>query len=110
MVHVPHDGNHRRTIDLFTLYLIDGTYQFSLDIIVFLHYRIVPHLFHDQGGSITIQWLVDGYHHAHLHQFLDHLSRLDRHALGQIGNRYGLRYLHVMDNRGRGLYKSVLGV
>ena len=61
--------------------------------------HVVAHLFDHQGRGIAIEYFIDGRHGAHLHQFLDDITGLDRHALGKIGDRDGIRHFHVTHHR-----------
>ena len=46
----------------------------------------MAHFLDHEDRGVLIQRLVDRDHHAHLHQHLDHFTRLDSHQLGQIGH------------------------
>ena len=41
-----------------------------------------------QRRRVVVEHLVDGGHHAHVEQLLEHLARLDAHRLGQIGDAH----------------------
>jgi hypothetical protein len=63
----------------------------------------MAHFLDRQRGGFLIDDLVDGDHHAHLEEILDHLSGLDRHFLSQIGNANGLGQSDVT-HHGRGWF------
>ena len=50
----------------------------------------VAHFRHHQLGGVGIDRLVDGRHHAHAHQRLDHVGAALGHALGEFLDRDGL--------------------
>ena len=66
-----------------------------------LHHRGVPHLLDDQHRGVAVDGLVDGHHHAHPHQRLDQVGRLDRHPLRQIADGDRLGYRDVAVSRAR---------
>jgi hypothetical protein len=91
VIDVTHDGDHGRTGHLVFAFLFGAGLQLFFEI-----------------GGIVVQNLVDGRHGAHLHQGLDYVAGLDRHALGQIGYRYGFGNLDVANYRSGRFFKLVL--
>ena len=68
-------------------------------------YRLgdVTHLLDQQHRRFLVEHLVDGDHHAHVHQDLDHFGCLHGHLLGQVGHRDRLGDL---DLDGQGILAS----
>ena len=48
--------------------------------------------------GVGVEHLIDGRHHAHLHQLLDHVGAAHRHAVGELGNGDGLGQHHLADD------------
>ena len=87
VVDVAHDRDDWRTRLQFATHLVLGRGQDLLfDIFLLLCDGGVAHFLNHEHRGLLIQHLVDRHHHAHLHQRLDHLRRLDRHALRQVAN------------------------
>ena len=108
VVNVTHDSYHRCTANLFTLSRLNALDQRVFNGI-FLHRNgLVTHLFHHQYGGVLIQYLIDGRHSAHLEHYLDDLSGLDRHLLGQFGHGDALRDVHLMYYRCSRLLETML--
>ena len=55
--------------------------------------------FNHKNGGILVKRLVDGHHHAHVHQNLDHFSGLDCEQLGKLGDDNGLGDRDITDYR-----------
>src|SRR6185437_11422798 len=70
----------------------------------------VTQLLDHQHRRVLIDRLVDGGHHAHVHQDLDDLVRLDGHLLSQLGNRGGLADPHFAHDRRRRHLKAMLAL
>jgi hypothetical protein len=97
VVHVAHDGDHRRArqqLGVCDPHLFVGE---GFRIVQRRHHGLVAHFFHHDHGGVLVQRLVDGDHLAHLHQRLDHFGGLDRHLVCQLGHRDGFRHVHFDD-------------
>ena len=70
----------------------------------------VAHLLDDEHRRVLIEHLVDRDHHAHLHQGLDDLIRLDRHALRELADRDRGADLDVANDGRRRLLEAVLRI
>ena len=83
--------------------------QFFLEIIIAVSgSHIVTHFFNYQSRSIVIENFVNRRHGAHFHELLDHVTCLDGHALGQLGNRDSFRDFDVSYYRRSRFYKLML--
>jgi hypothetical protein len=61
--------------------------------------RLVAHFLDDDHRRLLVQRLIDGHHRTHLHQRLDHLGRLDRHLVREVGDRDRLGDIDLMRHR-----------
>ena len=52
----------------------------------------------DQFGGVGVDRLVDGRHHAHFHQRLDHVGAALGHAVGKFLDGDGLGNGHLAQN------------
>jgi hypothetical protein len=92
VIDVAHDGDHRRPRD-HRLVGIGRIREAGLDVALGDALEPVAHLRHHQLGGVGIDHLVDGGHHAHAHQRLDHVGAALGHAGGEfldcdgLGNR-----------------------
>ena len=91
VVHVAHDGDHRRPVRKVAGVVSLGVAQADLDVVGGDALRLVAELLHDQLGGVGVDRLGDGGHDAHLEQRLDHLAAPLGHAVGQFlhGDRFG---------------------
>ena len=89
VVDVAHDGDHRRPRDP-RVVGIGRIGQAGLDVAFGDALEPVTHLRHHQLGGVGIDHLVDGGHHAHAHQRLDHVGAALGHARGELLDRDGL--------------------
>ena len=69
--------------------------QVVLDDVFLAQYRRMPHLLDHENGRVLLDHLVDGRHHAHVHERLDDLGGLHGHFLREFadGDRLGNRDL-----------------
>ena len=105
VVDVTHDGHDRRTRQHFDIGR--GLEQLLLDLVFLQRDRRVAEFLDDERGGVLVDGLVDRGHHAHLHHRLDDFVGLDRHAVGELADRDGLRDLHVTLDRRGGLHETV---
>ena len=70
----------------------------------------VAQLLDHQHRGIALDRLIDGRHDPEVHQHLDDLGGLDRHALGELGHRDGLAERHLALDRRGGHLETVLGL
>ena len=92
VVNVTHDGHDRRTRHFRILFQVAFEFaQQRFRIVGLGGKRLVAHFFDDNHRRFLIKHLVDRHHLAHLHEGLDHFSRLHAHLVGKIcdGNRFG---------------------
>ena len=96
MVNVTHHTDNRRALDLLFAFIRAGnfTQHFFFEGILAHRLGLVAQLFGHQDRRFLIQRLVDGCHHTHTHQGLDHISGFDGHTLGEITNGNGFRNLY----------------
>ena len=67
--------------------------------------------FHYNQRGVLIERLVDGDHHAHLHQGFDHFHAFHRHFVCQIGHGDGFGHQHFVHHRlGRCLEAVLVGL
>ena len=72
--------------------------------------RKLAKFFHHNQGSVLVDGLVDGHHHAHFHQGFNHFHAFNGHFVCQVGNGNGFRYQNfVYDRFGRRL-EGVVGL
>ena len=90
VVHMAHDGDHRRARHQLGLG-IDGALQAHLHVGFRNAARAVAEFLHHQFGGVGIQRLRDGRHDAEFHQRLDHLAGARGHAVGEFLHRDGVR-------------------
>ena len=108
MIDVAHHGHDRRThLQLFRFGL--DALQVVLDLIFLEQLGAVAQLFDHQHRGVALDRLIDRRHDAQVHQHLDHLGRLDRHLLRQLGHRDGLAERHLALDRRGGHLEAVLG-
>ena len=93
VVHVAHDGHHRRTWQQLGVLIRHFVVSKGFWIVQCSHHRFVTHFFHHDHGGILVQGLVHGGHLAQLHQVLDDLRGLDGHLVGQLGHGDGLGHM-----------------
>ena len=58
----------------------------DFDVLFFLGNGGMTHFLDHQHRRLLVERLIDGDHHAHLHQHLDQFAGLDRHTLGKIAD------------------------
>src|SRR5205823_432697 len=85
VVDVAHDGDHRRARRHLRLGL--RALQVLLDLVLLEDLGSVAHLLDYQHRGVLVDRLIDGGHHAHVHQRLDDLVGLDGHLLCQLRHR-----------------------
>ena len=90
VVHMAHDGDHRRAGHQLGLG-VDGALQAHLHVGFRHAARAVAEFLHHQFGGVGIQRLGDGRHDAEFHQRLDHLAGAGGHAVGEFLYRDGVR-------------------
>ena len=104
MVNVTHYGNHRRTWQCFGFYCFNAFIQECFRVVGGGRFTDVAEFFHHNQGSVLVDRLVDGYHHAHFHQGFNHFDAFNGHFVCQVGNGNGFRYQNfVYDRFGRRL-------
>ena len=101
MIHMSHDGNHRRSSDPFF-----RVFLFDLQKCVFLKsssFKLEIEFRGNQNRSIKIDDLIEGCHHPQAHQFHDNFAGFDPHALGKFGKCDGVIHFNPsFDRLGRG--------
>lgn len=101
VVDMSHDSDNRRT--LFQAFGCIGHRLLDLFQVNCHVLDLIAVLGGQDGGSVVVQRMVDGYHHAHLHQRLDQVGSLDAHALGQFAHADRLGDLDdTLDGLGNG--------
>ena len=88
MVHVAHHGYDGRTRQHFGIDRL-GFVQEGIWVVNRSRFTDVSHFFHHQQGGVLVERLVDGYHHAHLHQGFDDFHAFHGHFVRQIGHGNG---------------------
>ena len=68
----------------------------------------MAHFFNDNNRGFLIQDLVDGHHHAHVHERLDDFTGFHCHLVCKIRNRDGFGYQNFMHDRLSRCRKSML--
>ena len=89
VVDVAHDRDDRRTRQR----LVRGCHaglQLFLDLVGLQHLGDVAHFLDHEHRGVLVDGLVDRRHDAHVEHRLHDFARLDRHALGELGDRDGL--------------------
>jgi hypothetical protein len=89
VVDVAHDGDHRRPRQQAALG-IGRVGEAGLDVALGDALGPMPHLLHHDLRGVGVDRLVDGGHHAHAHQDLDHVGAALGHALRQLLDGDGL--------------------
>src|SRR6185437_5645770 len=104
VIDVTHDRHHRRAGDLLALQLgaLGMRCQGVLGVVLVVGHRRMTEFLDHQHGGVMIDGLVDGRHHAHLEQRLDHFRTLHRHLLRQVGDDVGLTHHDFTYHRRRG--------
>ena len=104
VVHVAHHGYHRRARQSLGLNGGFGVVQEGFRVVRSGGFADVAHFFHHNQCGFLVERLVDGHHHAHLHQGFHHFHALNCHFVCQIGHGNGFRHEHFVHHRlGRGL-------
>ena len=104
VVYVAHHGYHRRARQSLSLNRSFSVVQEGFGVVRSGGFADVAHFFHHNQRSFLIERLVDGHHHAHLHQGFHHFHALNCHFVCQIGHGNGFRHEHFVHHRlGRGL-------
>jgi hypothetical protein len=92
VIDVAHDRDHRRPCPqrglLFFDLVFDFESTFSVESYVF---HLMVELRSDQSRCVRVEHLIDGRHHAHAHQLLDHFAGFNTHLPRQVadGNDLG---------------------
>ena len=93
VVHVAHDGHHRRARQRFGLGVLLLVRE-GLRVVQRGNHGGVAQLFYHDHGGILVQRLVDGDHLAQLHQLLDDFGCLNGHLVRQFSHGNGLGHVH----------------
>ena len=75
--------------------------QADLDVALGDAPQAMAELVDDELGGVGVDHLVDGRHHAHLHQRLDHVGAALGHAVGELLHGDRLGHHHVAHDLGR---------
>ena len=111
MVDVTHHGNDGRTRQGFGVALRGAVFQEGFGVVGGGGFADVAEFFHHNQRGILVERLVDGHHHAHLHQGFDHFHAFDCHFVCQIGHGNGFGHQHfVNDGFGRRLEAVLVGL
>jgi hypothetical protein len=97
MVDVPHDGDHRGSRGPFDLDDFLAFDEVGLRIVELGGLRLVAHFLDDDHRGLLVEHLVDRRHGARLHERLDDLGRLHRHAVRQLAHRNRLGHRDLAD-------------
>ena len=108
VVDVSHDRHDRCTPYLVAAFLNFFGQQLLVHLGRIDRLRHVTELFDDERRRVLVDNLVDRHHGAHVEQDLDDFITLDRHCLGQIGNRNTVRNLDLADDWRRRTLEAVL--
>ena len=92
VVNVTHHGNNWRTRQCFGFYCFNAFIQECFRVVGGGRFTDVAEFFHHNQGSVLVDGLVDGYHHAHFHQGFNHFDAFNGHFVCQVGNGNGFRY------------------
>ena len=88
VVHVAHHSYDGRTRQHFSIDRL-GFVQEGIGVVNRGGFADMPHFFHHQKRGVLVERLVDGYHHAHLHQGFDDFHAFHGHFVRQIGHGNG---------------------
>ena len=108
VVDVTHHGNNGRTRQCFGIALRGAVFQEGFGVVGGGRLADVAEFFHHNQRGILVERLVDGYHHAHLHQGLDHFHAFHRHFVRQIGYGDGFRHKNFVHDGFGGCLEAVL--
>ena len=104
VVNVTHHGNNRWTRQCFGFNCFNAFIQECFRVVGCSRFADVAEFFHYNQGSVLVDRLVNGYHHAHFHQGFNHFDAFNGHFVCQVGNGNGFRYQNfVYDRFGRRL-------
>ena len=99
VIDVTHHGHHRCARLEWRIGGLFGRFEESVRIVELGRHRLVAHfLDHDHRG-LLVEHLVDRDHAAHLHHRLDDFGGLDRHLVGEVGDRDGLGHVDLAHDR-----------
>ena len=97
VVNVTHNGNNRRTRT--NTFFVSGI-AFDNGFVIQAYQVNFTVIFRSKNGcSITVNALVDGYHHTHAHQFCNDFICFKIHLLCKICNCDGFKNINLFGNR-----------
>jgi hypothetical protein len=100
VVDVAHDRHHRGArLERYVLVLAAGILEEGVRVVQLGGNRLVAHFLDHDHRRLLVEDLVDGDHGTHLHHDLDDLDGLDRHLVGKVGDRDGLRHVDFAHDR-----------
>ena len=103
VIDVSHHGHHRRARQRFGRGMRIGLDEIGLRIVQLRRLGLVAHLLDHDHRGLLVEHLVDGGHGAELHQGLDDLGGLHRHAVSQLADGDGLGHRDLAHQRLGGL-------
>ena len=108
VVNVTHYGHHRRARQCFGFYCFNTFIQECFRVVGGGWFTDVAEFLHHNQGSVLVDRLVDGYHHAHFHQGFNYFDAFNGHFVCQVGNGNGFRYQNFVYDRFGWRLESVL--